>query len=86
MKVDTRKMDATCPHCDGSGEVDPTVSSRLLWMRKQIGLNQADVADAIGISRPALANMEAGKQNLTQQNIRLFCRYFEVSSDWLLGI
>ena len=84
--IDVSKMNGECPHCDGTGNIKPDIGDRLLWLRKQVIATQEDLAATIGISRPALANMEAGKQGFTQQNIKLICRHFEVSADWFLGI
>lgn len=86
MKIDTTKIDCKCPHCDGSGEIEHDAGSRLIWLRKQSGQTQDQLAEALATSRPALANMEAGKQNITQQNIKLICRHFGISADWFLGL
>ena len=85
-KIDVSKIGNVCPHCEGSGQMEQTVGSRLTWLRKQTGQTQTEVATALAMSRTALTNMERGRQNLTQQNIKLICRHFEVSADWLLGI
>ncbi len=86
MAIDVSKMGTKCPYCDGTGHMEATIGSRLRWLRKQSGETQEQIADALGVTRTSFTNMEADRQGVTQQNIRLICRHFGVSADWLLGI
>ncbi|MEW7009513.1 helix-turn-helix domain-containing protein [Lentilitoribacter sp. EG35] len=86
MIIDTSAMTTDCPYCKGKGEFDPTIGSRIRWLRNQTGQSQDQLASVIGMSRPALVNMEQGRQNITEQNIKLICKHFGVSADWLLGL
>ena len=57
--------------------------TRLKTLRKILKLSQSDFAKEIGIAQNSLSLIETGKNALTQQNINLICRIFNVSKDWL---
>lgn len=62
-----------CPTCNGSGEVDArTVSLGVVVAarRNELGLKQQQLAEKIGISRTALANIETGRQSITIDRVR----------------
>lgn len=47
----------------------PAVGPRLREARLRAGLTQAQVAEAIGLSRPAVINMEAGRQRIQLDHV-----------------
>lgn len=49
-------------------------------------VNQLEVAEAIGISRAALGYYETGKRKPDADIICKLCKYYHVSSDYLLGL
>ena len=62
-----------------------TFASRLRELRQQKGLTQEDLADALGISRSALAMYEAGKRIPRYKAIDTLAAYFGVTADYLRG-
>lgn len=54
--------------------------------RKDYGLTQAELAEAVGISRTSLANIEGGKQSMTIKTLRPLCLELQLSADDLLEI
>ena len=56
---------------------------RIKSVRDFTGLNQTEFADRISISRSALAKLESGVNNPSEQTIKLICREFGVSYYWL---
>lgn len=61
-------------------------NEKLLELRNERGLRQKDVADALAIAQPTYALYEAGKREPSfNMLIRIAC-YFEVTTDYLLGI
>ena len=61
-------------------------SERLVELRNERGLRQKDVADSLAIAQPTYALYEAGKREPSfNMLIRIAC-YFEVTTDYLLGI
>lgn len=49
-------------------------------------VTQADVAKAIGITVSAYSNYEQGIREPSIELLKALCRYFNVSSDYLIGL
>lgn len=68
-----------------------TISDRLRRQRREKAvhmgckLTQADVAAAVGISRPHLAAAESGHANVSLETIAKLADFYEVSLDYLVG-
>ena len=77
---------AQCPVCGGTGTVAIPIGVRIEALRKRLGITQEQFAAGIGASRPSLANIEAGRQDVPLKYIVAISRVYEVSADWLLGI
>lgn len=61
-------------------------AERLMEMRKERGLSQATVARDLGVSLGIVCYWENNKSDPTASNIAKVARYFNVSSDFLLGL
>lgn len=61
-------------------------AERLIQLRKERGLSQATVAKDLGVSLGIICYWETNKSDPTASNIAKLARYFNVSSDYLLGI
>lgn len=61
-----------------------TIGGRFLEVRKARGLNQVDVAAAIGVSHGALVNYEKGLREPPAAAIIAFSRAYSVNPTWLL--
>ena len=57
----------------------------LKQLRKKKGVNQAEVANAIGTTQPVYANYELGKREPSFDTLKALADYFDVSVDELLG-
>lgn len=75
-------MGRKCPHCEGTGEI--TVGLIVKQARKRKKLTQEALADAVGISRPAVANIEVGRQAIVPESIRKFSEVLGVEIDLLV--
>ena len=62
------------------------MNERLREIRKEKGLLQREVAEAVGISPSTYANYEQGTREPPIQLIIAFCKFFQVTSDYLLGL
>jgi len=61
-------------------------SNRVRHLRKNNNLTLAQLADLVDISLAKLSRIETGEQLLKIDSIITLSNYFEVSSDYLLGI
>ena len=58
--------------------------TRLRDARKRSGLSQDELAIRVGMSRPALANIESGRQRVALHNLPAFATVLGVEPDDLL--
>lgn len=57
---------------------------RIKQLRKNfLKMSQEEFADAIGISRSNIGNIETGRVNVTDRNIEQICKEFGISESWL---
>lgn len=65
----------TCPHCMGAGyltEETATVGSLIFYHRRKSGMTQDELASQAGVSRPQIANIEAGRCDPPISRLRAF--------------
>ena len=60
------------------------LSERLLTVRKQTGLSQADFGKKLGLSDRAYKNYELEIRKLPLEIAKLICREFDINIRWLL--
>lgn len=63
-----------------------TIGQKIKKLRKEKSLSLKDLEKAIEIDRNMICNIEAGRRNLTVENLIKICKFFNVSADWLLGL
>lgn len=61
------------------------LTQRLMKLRKEKKKTQDDVANFLGISRPAYGNYENGKREPDIETLTKLADYFDVSMDYLIG-
>lgn len=54
------------------------IGRKLKELRLSRGWKQTDVADKVGLSRPAISNIESGKRALTLSTLQRFCEVFNI--------
>ena len=62
------------------------MKEKLKLLRKQSGVSQKDVANAIGVTTSAYSNYEQGIREPNIQILINLCKYYDVSSDYLIGL
>lgn len=62
-----------------------TLNERLRLARDQAGLSQAQVAKLLGLHRPTVSEIEAGRRRVTAEELASFARTYDVSVGWLIG-
>lgn len=63
--------------------METTINQRIRLLRKDLGLNQDDFGDKIGLKHGAISKMEKSGNTVIDQNIRLICDTFNVNENWL---
>jgi transcriptional regulator with XRE-family HTH domain len=62
-----------------------TFGERLKELRKQKGITQQELADILKVGRPTVAGYETKGKQPDFEKLAMLCKYFNVSSDELLG-
>ncbi|MEA4973654.1 hypothetical protein SDC9_98018 [bioreactor metagenome] len=60
-------------------------AERLKELRKEKGITQVDLADAMGLSKGTVAMWEVGKREASFETLGKLADYFETPIDYLLG-
>ncbi|MEA5358291.1 helix-turn-helix transcriptional regulator [Amycolatopsis sp., V23-08] len=69
----------------GPAEEHRVLADRLKQARDTLGLTQADTAEALGIARSSVAELEAAKRKVSGLELRRLSRLYQRSVAWLLG-
>jgi transcriptional regulator with XRE-family HTH domain len=67
------------------GEVG-ALSNNLKKIRRSVNKSLTQVSIATGIDRTTLCRIENGIRPLSQNKLEILCKYFNVTSDYMLGI
>ena len=62
------------------------IKNRIRDLREDLDLRQIDVAKATGIDQKTLSNYETGKTNPDSYSIIRLAEFFQVTTDYLLGV
>lgn len=60
------------------------IGDRIRAVRKQLGLNQTDFGEKIGLKQTSLAQIETGARTATDRTTILICEKFNVNRVWLV--
>lgn len=67
-------------------EMRAAIASRLKCAREQARLTQAEVASALGLHRPAVSQIEAGRRSVSAEELAILAKLYAVNVSWLLDI
>lgn len=76
-----------CPTCNGSGEISAeawSIGLSILTVRRAKGLTQEQLANAAGVSRPQIANIESGRSDMPTETLLRFAKALGVRPAELL--
>lgn len=59
---------------------------RIRNLREDADLNQTQLGKAVNMTQRKISYIECGKNEPSMDDIIAFCRFFQVSADYLLGI
>ena len=60
------------------------IGKRIRLLRKSLGLNQTDFGKALGLKQAIIGQYETGVRNVTERNIDILCKTYNIRKDWLL--
>ena len=63
-----------------------TFGEKIRALREDNDLNQTQLGIQIGMTQRKISYLECGKCEPCMDDIRAFCRYFDLSADYLLGL
>ena len=61
------------------------ISSRLRTAREAAGLSQGQVAKHMGLHRPTITEIEAGRRRVSADELTQLAEIYGVSTDWILS-
>jgi transcriptional regulator with XRE-family HTH domain len=61
------------------------LGERLREAREYLGLSQQEVSELLGVSRPAVTQMESGRRKVSTLELRAFARLYRRPYEWLVG-
>jgi transcriptional regulator with XRE-family HTH domain len=61
------------------------IAARLKAAREQAGLTQGQVARILGLHRPSVSELEAGRRSVSAEELATLAETYGVSVDWLLN-
>ncbi len=59
---------------------------RVKKLRKQRKLSQQELAEALGLKQTSISGIESGIRTTTIEKLILLAKFFDVSTDYLLGL
>lgn len=68
-----------------SNEEKNIVANRLRTAREMAGLSQAQVAKILGLHRPSISEMEAGRRKVSVDELTKLAEIYSVDIEWLAG-
>jgi len=60
------------------------IASRLRAAREMAGLSQAQVAKILGLHRPSVSEMEAGRRRVSGEELAKLAEVYSVDMNWLM--
>jgi transcriptional regulator with XRE-family HTH domain len=61
------------------------LNERLRVARKLAGLSQGQIARLMGLHRPTVSEIEAGRRRVAAEELKSFAQHYGVTEAWLLG-
>ena len=62
-----------------------TFAEKIRLLREEKELNQTELGRAVNMTQRKISYLENGKYEPSLEDIKMLCRFFDVSADYLLG-
>lgn len=59
------------------------MNTRIKLIRKKAAISQEEFGNRIGITKSSVSLLESGKNNPSDQTVKLICQEFNINEDWL---
>jgi transcriptional regulator with XRE-family HTH domain len=69
---------------DDSNAKREAIANRLKAARERAGLTQGQVAKKLGLHRPSVSEIEAGRRGVSAEEIAAMAKLYNVGADWLI--
>lgn len=66
-------------------EMELTFAEKIRLLREEKELNQTELGQAVNMTQRKISYLENGKYEPSLEDIKMLCRFFNVSADYLLG-
>ena len=66
-------------------DMELTLGEKIRLLREEKELNQTELGDAVNMTQRKVSYIENDKYEPSMDDIRAFCRFFNVSADYLVG-
>ena len=66
-------------------EMELTLGEKIRLLREEKELNQTELGKAVNMTQRKISYLENDKYEPSMEDIKLLCRFFHVSADYLLG-
>lgn len=66
-------------------DMELTFGDKIKLLREEKELNQTELGKAVQMTQRKISYLECGRYEPSMEDIKLLCRYFNVSADYLLG-
>lgn len=61
------------------------INKRIKELRNQLNLSQEEFGKRISLVKSGVSNFESGARTVTDKNIKLICKEFNVNEEWLVN-
>lgn len=59
---------------------------RVYELRRKKGMTQRELGEVLGLTHKSISTIESGSRSTTIEKLILLAKFFEVSTDYLLGM
>lgn len=59
------------------------INDRIRALRKELGVNQAEFGESLGLRQSTIGNYESGSRAVSDATILAICRHYGVNEEWL---
>ena len=66
--------------------MEMTFGEKIRMLREKAELNQTQLGKAVNMTQRRISYIECDRYEPSMDDIRVFCEFFEVSADYLLGV